>query len=249
MILQSSPAIRRRLSASALALVLAFASACAANPSGPGGPAPDSGGGLMALYDASIASAAVYRAEDVLPLKAAVADGEGRVRVATYTNWGGYHADSTITLARDVWVTLVPEVRDSCRTFGAETTIRLEQLLGLPPGAGYDRFAEMSVRLEDLFRPAADPAVTTTRPCPDSVTEGCGTSFPPGVSPAHVRWIADNTLNHWMIPKGYPWTRLGYTYNWHPGSPRYGASEYVVKAGSQVRVLSVAPAAEYCAAG
>jgi len=226
-------------------LLAALVSACAANPSSPAGPAP---AGLMALYDASIASAAVYRPQDVLALKPAAADAEGRVRVATYTNWSGYHADSTLTLARDVWVTLVPEVRDSCAGFGAETTLRLEQLLGLPPGAGYDRFAEMSVRLEDLFRPAADPAVTTTRPCPDSVSGGCGTRFPPGVSPAHVRWIADNMLNHWMIPQGYPWTRLGYTYNWHPGSPRYGASEYVVRAGSQVRVLSVAPSAQYCAA-
>jgi hypothetical protein len=63
-----------------------------------------------------------------------------------------------------------------------------------------------------------------------------------------VRWIADTMLSHWMIPQGYPWTRLGYTYNWRPGASRYGASEYVVRAGSRVRVLSVAPAAEYCAA-
>ncbi len=228
-------------------VLAALLSACAANPSSPAGPAP-AGSELMALYDASIARAAVYRPQDVLALKAAVADAEGRVRVATYTNWAGYHADSTQTLSRDVWVTLVPEVRDSCAGAGAETTLRLEQLLGLPPGAGYDRFAEMSVRLEDLFRPAADPAVTTTRPCPDSVSGGCGTSFPPGVTPAHVRWIADNMLNHWMIPKGYPWTRLGYTFNWRPGAGRYGASEYVVRAGSQVRVLSVTPSAQYCAA-
>jgi hypothetical protein len=119
-------------------VLAALVSACAANPASPAGPAPAGpGNGLMAIYNASIASAAVYRAQDVLALKAAVADAEGRVRVATYTSWGGYHADSTLTLSRDVWVTLVPEVRDACAGFGAETTLRLEQLLGLPPGASW----------------------------------------------------------------------------------------------------------------
>jgi len=145
-------------------------------------------------------------------------------------------------------VTLVPEVRDSCLTFTGDVTLRLEQLLGLPPGAGYDRVAEMRVSVADIFRPAADPATNTTRPCPDSVAGDCGTSFPPGVSPEHVRWIADGTLTLWRLPQGYPWTRLGYTYNWHPGSPRYGASEYVVRAGAQVEVLSVQPTAAYCSA-
>ena len=62
MIHRISPTFRRRLTAPALMLAVALASACAANPSGPGGPAPDAGG-LMALYNASIASAAVYRPE------------------------------------------------------------------------------------------------------------------------------------------------------------------------------------------
>ena len=45
---------------------------------------------------------------------------------------------------------------------------------------------------------------------------------------------------------GWPWTALGYTYNWHPGSPRYGASEYLVRGGTQVVVTGVIPIAEYC---
>ncbi|HEX8692885.1 MAG TPA: hypothetical protein VF746_10725 [Longimicrobium sp.] len=235
---------------SPLPVLLAALLAAACAPAAPAGPAPARGANvLQALFDSAITVAAVYRPEHVLPLRPALAGADGRVRVATYTSWSGYRPDSTLTLARDVWVTVVPEVRDSCRTFREDVTLRLEQLLGLPPGAGYDRVAELSVRVEDLFRPAADPAVGTTRPCPDSVSGGCGTSFPPGVAPGHVRWIADATLNLWRIPQGYPWTRLGYTYNWHPGSPRYGASEYVVRTGSTVRVLSVAATAEYCRSG
>jgi hypothetical protein len=48
---------------------------------------------------------------------------------------------------------------------------------------------------------------------------------------------------------GYPWTRLGYTYNWRPGTDKYGASEYVVRKGATVNVLDVIPYQQYCAAG
>ncbi|HEX5727328.1 MAG TPA: hypothetical protein VFX98_17785 [Longimicrobiaceae bacterium] len=203
---------------------------------------------LDRLYDRAVYEAAVYRPAHVLPLKPAVADASGRVRVVTFTSWGGYHPDSTLTLTRDVWVTVAPEVQDSCRTFTGDVALRINQLLGLPPAAGYDHFAEMWVRAVDLFRPAADPSVTSTRPCPEGTDTLCGTAFPPGVSPEHVRWIASTMLDHWEVPDGYPWTRLGYTYNWHPGSPRYGASEYVVRSGATVQVASVTSLAEYCAA-
>ena len=51
------------------------------------------------------------------------------------------------------------------------------------------------------------------------------------------------------VPDGYPWTHLGYTYNWAPSADRYGASEYVIRKDAQypiVVVSNVAPEA-YCA--
>jgi hypothetical protein len=236
----------RPLYSLAVVVVAAFAAACDPGISTPATPAPAAGD--QARFDSTIYAAAVYRPQDVLPLKPAVPDAEGRVRVVTYTNYGGYQPGTPMTLSRDVWVTLVPEVRDSCLTFTGDVTRRLEQLLGLPPGAGYDRFAELRVNVTDLFRPAPDPATNTARPCADGVAANCGASFPADVSPTHVRWIADGTLTLWRLPRGYPWTRLGYTYNWHPGSPRYGASEYVVRPGAHVEVVSVRPTAEYCRA-
>ena len=229
------------------AAMVALVSACVTAPMSTS-PAPvESPAALQARFDSVIGVAAVYRPEHVLPLRPAIADARGRLRVATYTSWAGYQPGET-TLARDVWVTVVPELRDSCLTFpDDELTLRLEQLLGLPPGDGNDRIVEMEVAAADVFRPAADPTITSTLPCPaNDSTAPCGTRFPPGTPATHVQWIADATLNLWRIPQGYPWTRLGYTYNWHPGSPRYGASEYVVRSGASVRVLSVTPTAAYC---
>ena len=69
---------RRLAAASAVALL---AAACAPGVSAPAAPAPD--GGDQARFDATIYAAAVYRAQDVLPLRPAVPDADGRVRGTT----------------------------------------------------------------------------------------------------------------------------------------------------------------------
>ncbi|MFL5381715.1 MAG: hypothetical protein ACJ8GN_04300 [Longimicrobiaceae bacterium] len=231
-------------SALPLAALAASLAAAGCAPPAPAGPTP-AGVSLDSLYRLAISDAAVYRAEHVLPLNAAVADAAGNVRVVTFTSWGGYIA-GTDTITRDVWVTLVPEVRDSCSGFGDDLRLRLNQMLGLPPNAGDTLMVEMTVPLGAIFRPVADPAPTTRYPCGDTIQPGCGESFPDGVSPAHVRFIAEQFLTRWEVPGGYPWTRLGYTYNWHPGSPRYGASEYLVRAGTVATGVAVQPVRAYC---
>ena len=114
-----------------------------------------------------------------------------------------------------------------------------------------------------LGPPAVDPAVTTEWPCAEGPSGGaCGLVFAAGADAAHREWMASQMLSSWQVPNGYPadtstaggrgalgypWTRLGYTYNWHPGSPRYGASEYLVRANTRIRVDATRPAAAYCA--
>ena len=50
---------------------------------------------------------------------------------------------------------------------------------------------------------------------------------------------------------GYPYTRLGYTYDWHPEAAargHYGASEFVVDVGTTATVLAQYSTDAYCAA-
>lgn len=236
-------AASRFLLASSLA-----AAACAPPAATANGPDPMATP-LETLYQQAIQDASVYRADHVLPLNAAVPDGNGDLRMVTFTSWGGWVA-GTDTVDQDTWVTLVPEVRDSCAGYGgAGLRLRINQLLGLPPRAGDSLMVEMTVPLAAVFRPVADPAPTTRYPCGDTLQAQCGERFPDGVSPEHVRWIADNLLTKWRVPSGYPWTRLGYTYNWHPGSPRYGASEYLVRRGTVATAVTVQPLRAYCRAG
>ena len=115
-------------------------------------------------------------------------------------------------------------------------TLRLEQHLGLPSGTGKDRFVQLRVHPEDLFRPSPDPEVT------DSVAS---LDFPAEVSQTHKDWI-DGLMASSYGEDGYPWTRLGYTYDWAPGASEIGASEFVIRSGSTVGVDSVQSLAEYC---
>lgn len=163
------------------------------------------------------------------------------VLVVTWTSSDRYGRSlgEAMETTSDTWVTVVPEVAEICRSLPVEreeVTSRLEGLLGLPPGAGKTTFAALWVDPADLFRPCPDPEITDTR---------CDLDFPPDVSEAHRRWMTDRAARSYG-PDGYPWTRLGYTYDWaSPDSP-VGPSELVVRRGATVLVESVAPTAEYC---
>jgi hypothetical protein len=259
----------RTLTRSRLALALALAApllllAACAPAAAPAGPSPHrAASSTDAIYARALANAAMYSPEHVLPLFPIVPDSEGNVRVVTLTTVN--YPSGPQRLGHDLWVTAVPEVRDSCASWTEEElAMRLRQLLGLRPADSVSHFVEMTVPAAAMFRPTVDPSVTTRWPCPEDQVPGgaCGLQFPQGVAAEHVEWMARQMLSSWQTPNGfpadtasgggrgslgYPWTRLGYTYNWHPGSPRYGASEYLVRGGAEVRVDATHPIRAYCA--
>lgn len=90
---------------------------------------------------------------------------ERKVLAVSWTSYTGYDhlVGGSTTLAREAWVMMVPEFNRFC----AENPIppeglvlRLEQLIGLPPGIGKTRFVEMWVSPDDMFRPSPDPEIT-----------------------------------------------------------------------------------------
>jgi len=154
-------------------------------------------------------------------------------------------------LRGDVWVTVVPEVQEICSAYAdaEDLDVRLRQLIGLPPDHPVTHLVEMTVAVDDVFRPSADGDVTTEWPCDDPESAACGNAYPENASSDHVAWMANNTLGSYEAPGGYPWTRLGYTYNWRPGEDRYGASEFVVREGAEVTIDRVLDARAYCEGG
>lgn len=222
---------------------------------------------LLAQYQAAVDDAESneaadidYRLQAVVPWNPNVQwqgePGASPVRMVTWTDWHGYDgkAGETMTLGRDVWVTLVPELRNTCRRWARRgrsggrhdkgLARRLEQLVGLPPDDGRDRFVEMWVDLEDLFRPCPDPEISDRQ---------CELDFPVSayseLSPHYATWF-NNLVETMYGEGGYPWTRLGYTYDWGR-SPRgnVGLSELIVRQGADVEISAVYEDLKYCRDG
>ncbi|CAH2031159.1 hypothetical protein [Trichlorobacter ammonificans] len=152
----------------------------------------------------------------------------------------------------DTWVTVAPELKNFFKGT-VPTPLRVAQLLGLPPDyamPGNPKEAryvlELWVSPADLFRPCPDPEITD-RECQTDYPNSAFLSFTAtekvkategGVSEFRdYRGWFDNRSSfvysypypatNISDPLPYPWTRLGYTYDW--GDPSHiGLSEYVV---------------------
>jgi len=223
----------KKRNGTALLLAIALLTACATTS-----PAPQ-----PLTYDGSIYQAAVFRPENLRQLKPVVPDANGKVIVTTVKGPGTWNTGQ-LTLKGPVWISLVPEVKDKCHGYAGDLAMFLRQTLGLQPAQPVAQFVTMEVDATSLFRPTPDPRTDTVYPCLDPVAKTDCNVFPPNVDPAHKQWMAETFLTL-QIPNGYPWTHLGYTYNWGPGD-RYGASEYLVRGGSNVIVREVTPIADYC---
>ncbi|MGB9365297.1 MAG: hypothetical protein WCE79_04710 [Xanthobacteraceae bacterium] len=176
----------------------------------------------------------------------------------------------TIKASGDIWVTLVPRLREFCtgyvKTQGgdlASLTLRVEQRLGMPPQSAKSSFVEFEVanpgNPDGIFRPCASADVTT-KTCELGPPKACDVG---AASAEQCHRHRDFFLNQYYtsygvsLPTEYPWTSLGYTFDWASGPVGlngkssfvvYGESEYVIPKGASVTVKAVYSTAEYCRA-
>lgn len=102
---------------------------------------------------------------------------------------------------------------------------RFRQLLGLPERTWYSHFTAFSVRPGDVIRPAyqTDPRKQMT---PD-LLDGSGLGD-------YKEWFRQN--ENWSYREAeWPWTRLGYTFDWAEGRER-GLCEFLILPGAEVKV-------------
>ncbi len=165
-----------------------------------------------------------------------------RILVVTWTNYDGYDnkIGQSVELSREVWVTTAPEVKNFCKRMSGGRLLRLEQLLGLPANAGKTKFVEMWVKPGDLFRPSADPEISDR----EAETEFRTTNKFVKVSDEYVKWYNELKMKSYGT-NGYPWTRLGYTYDWGDNRRHIGLSEFVIMPGATVEVNTISSTLEY----
>ncbi|HJV78308.1 MAG TPA: hypothetical protein VJ602_08000 [Paludibacter sp.] len=173
-------------------------------------------------------------------------DGEDYILVVTWKQNVSYYQkyiDSTYynTGNYPIWVTTAPELAERMRKEKTtDINRRLVQLLGLPPNATYSYFVEFWVRPADLFRPCPDKEVSDKR---------CEICFPANTDAAHINWINSSRIDRYYqcdLYQQYPWTELGYTYDWNPRNKSHiGLSEFVISANSNIKVKAIYTTADY----
>jgi predicted small lipoprotein YifL len=159
------------------------------------------------------------------------------------------------------WVTVVPELKNLLGR--SPTLLRVDQALGLPPPAAGQTLdntciLELYISPGNLFRPSPDPEVTdqeaelhfpsdgfrkyddatlvySEMPCDVARCPTCTPSGKCGMT-TYRNWFDNRrayVYSQTAVNSPYPWTGLGYTYDWgNPAPPHIGLSEFVINSGS-----------------
>ena len=140
------------------------------------------------------------------------------------------------------WITTVPEMVNFLKKshYPDQTSLhlRIAQMLGMPPDTQNDFFVEFWVYPDNLFRPTPDPEITDHE---------ADLYFPATISQKHKSWFLNEIKNKYdtSSTSAFPWTRLGYTYDWANPLHPIGFSEFVVDTSSLVTVKSIRSSWEY----
>lgn len=210
-----------------------------------------------AAYAAALNDSAVASQAEVVPLLPLPAG--DRVTMVSWVT------DQRLPCAKDalpcdmtvgdnrLWVTLEGEVQALCKRWnlkGDALRSRIEQLLGLPTNSPSQYQKTQFVLLEI-------PRERVERPCL-GVAEGtggqpvCTINVQPETTLEMRNFVGQQMASAYMADSptgpGYPYTRLGYTYDWAVDAlpSHYGASEFVVTPGSTAKAVRIFATDEYC---
>lgn len=154
--------------------------------------------------------------------------------------------DKLLNTGSDIWVTAAPVLQKMCQNpnFGRDDLdMRLRQILGLTPDSPVAVFIQFWVTPATLFRPAPDNEITDTT---------AGLNLPENTAPWYRKWFNDLRAGQYFQSRAprhdaYPWTQLGYTYDWGSDAPNHqGLSEFIIKKNSDVIVDGVYDINTYC---
>ncbi len=176
-------------------------------------------------------------------------DGDGMLLMASLVTrdyYSTYIGKPYNTGKYTIWVTAAYQLKDFIvknhpNLKGEALMMRLRQLNGLPPDVEKPFVVEFWVQPKDLFRPAPDNEI-------DDATAGL--NLPTDATPAYRLWLNQLRAKSYVMDAcetGYPWTQLGYTYDWAgvDNGKEVGLSEFVIRTNADVIIKSVTPTEEY----
>lgn len=190
------------------------------------------------LYAQAVKNAMTIAPEDILPVLKLTKDDnlvtfndKNEVLLVTWNKHpDSYPAGQKVTLKYGpVWTFTDKEIAQwykKNKNGVKDWDLRFEELIGLPPDAKYTHFTAMWVPLDKIKRPAYST---------DVQKDVTAVKFPKNEDKDYIQWFDSNIINSYY-EGAYPWTRLGYTYDWANNSKKYGLSEFLVEKGTTVTV-------------
>ena len=196
------------------------------------------GDDLQILFDEAVRDAMIIDKDEILPVVSldegepyAVYDDEGRILLYTFHKYPDSYPDGADVKLEwgNVWTFTGGELEEKYQENKDSVTdwqTRLKELIGLRPDNESNYFTAMWAKPEDVFRPAYVSDIGTVE-----MTD----SFSENVNEDYKAWFDDNIISSYF-DGAYPWTRLGYTYDWADNGQEYGLSEFIVKKDSNIKV-------------
>lgn len=141
-----------------------------------------------------------------------------------------YTVGKTMSLPGEVWTVSAVEMADwvdSNKEGVTDWQLRLQQVVGVPLASEYTHVTALWVSPEDVIRPAYSTDLTS---------EEMPTALPKNTPEDYREWFEGNVMWSYFDSE-YPWTRLGYTYDWAENSGEYGLTEFLVKEGAEVTIV------------
>lgn len=201
------------------------------------------------LYDSAIKDAVFAEQDEIMHLveitkedQNVIWNDKGQVLMCSFHAFPNSYVEGTTinTSWGEGWLTSVKEFsnwyKEEKGKFEDYKT-RTIQLLGLNPDSNYTHISAFYVNPSDLYRPAFTSDITK------QVTE---LSLPYGANQEFVTWFKENTYSSYFNSNvNYPWTRLGYTYDWAPDTDDYGLSEFILRKDSEITIVKTAEVVDF----
>lgn len=225
-------------------------------------------------YERALADAAIkkpdFQVKDLVTFDATATE----ITVGTFASLHKRRPIGPQQLTGPMWVFLPEELASKC-SVESDADLAVRQILGLPPKYDQRTIYALKVARSDVFRPCLSGGDLSLNVCdfrgptfPDtneSYQRLAGRDrvevwkkaygelwfLVDHLSRTHSTGFPDRYANPGDYPyDAYPFTGMGWTYDWRPFQKSHvGVSEFVIRAGATITVLSWASPKEFCATG
>lgn len=191
------------------------------------------------LYNDAVIDAMIAEPQEIRPLVCVSKDEkliswkDNRVLMLTMHKYPDSYPESkpVILSFGNSWTFTDKEMKawyDKNKTGVTDWSKRLQQLLGTEPQKTYTHVSAFWTKPEDIRRPAYQ--IDASKQIEPKDLDGS--------SLGELRtWFCDNIISSYYIgEKKYPWTKLGYTYDWNDNKTAYGLTEFLVLKNANVQV-------------